>query len=155
MIYLIAFPAEIQAMQLLEPYGYAHILPRPPGQSWDDYAWNGSNGMIGGSKIILDYRDGTITGPGGDQIPARIPVVETTYFWCCLIKAGRDDPLFDRFSGQPIIEIDETNTPSVPPKPSDYIERAYHLSFDPDTIKGISPVWAGMPDLGWPYDSAG
>ena len=149
MIYLIAFPAEIQAMQLLEPYGYAHIVwPRPEGQSWDDYAWNGASGMQGGTKIILSYQDGT----NSFGQPTRVPVYETTWFWCCLIKAGRDDPLFDRFSGQPIIEIDETNAPGNPPKPSDYIERAYHLSFDPATIKGISPIWAGMPDLGWPYD---
>ena len=110
MIYLIGFPAEIQAQQLLEPYGYAHIVvPRPAGQTWDDYAWNQCNGMIGGTKIILCYQ----TAPTLRQ-PTRIPVYETTWFWCCLIKAGRDDALFNRFSGQPIIEIDETNTPRRP-----------------------------------------
>lgn len=128
MIYVIGFPAEIQAQQLLEPYGYAHILPRPPGQSWDDYAWNDRNGMKGGTKIILSYAaDGT-------------PVYETTYFWSCVISAKPDEPLFQRFSGQPIFEVLETG-----------IGRAYHLSFDPQTIKGIAPVWAGMPNPGWAY----
>ena len=138
MIYIIGFPAEIQAQQLLEPYGYAHIVvPRPAGQSWDDYAWNQSSGMKGGTKIILDYTDGTDFMGN----PIRVPVYETTWFWCCLIRPGGDEAMFQRFSGQPIIEILE-----------DGIGRAYHLSFDPATIKGISPIWAGMPDLGWPYD---
>jgi hypothetical protein len=56
--YLIGFPSEIQAQQLLEPYGYAHIVtPRPAGQNWDDYAWNGSNGMVGGTKIVHHWED--------------------------------------------------------------------------------------------------
>lgn len=136
--YLIGFPAEIQAQQLLEPYGYAHIVvPRPPGQSWDDYAWNEGNGMKGGTKIILSYTDGTDSYGN----PIRVPIVETTWFWCNVISPEPDEALFNRFSGQPIIEIFE-----------DGIGRAYHLAFDINSIKGISPVWAGMPDLGWPYD---
>ena len=136
--YLIAFPAEIQAMQLLEPYGYAHIVvPRPEGQTWDDYAWNEDSGMKGGTKIILSYKDST----DGFGNPTRIPVYETTWFWCNVISVEPDEALFQRFSGQPIIEITE-----------DGIGRAYHLAFDINTIKGISPVWAGMPDMGWPYD---
>ena len=137
--YLIAFPAEIQAMQLLEPYGYAHIVvPRPAGQSWDDYAWNEDSGMKGGTKIILSYKDGPPDFLGN---PTRVPVVETTWFWCNVISPQPDEALFQRFSGQPIIEITPTG-----------IGRAYHLAFDVNTIKGISPIWAGMPDMGWPYD---
>ena len=145
MIYVIGFPAEIQAMQLLEPYGYARILPRPPGQSWDDYGWNQVNAMVGGSNVILSYTNGI--DPKGN--PARVPVFETTYFWCCLINPQTHEDLFQRFSGQPIIEIDEKRTGT---KPSDFITRAYHLSFDPNTIKGLSPLWAGMPNIGFPYD---
>jgi hypothetical protein len=145
--YIIAFPAEIQAMQMLEPYGYARILPRPEGQSWDDYAWNPSNGMIGGTKIVLDYTDGVRIGPGGQEVQIKVPVYESTYFWCSLIARQEDGDLWARFSGQPIIEIDPS---AVGDKPSDFVIRSAHLSFDIDAIAGpITPVWAGMPDMGF------
>ena len=30
--------------------------------------------------------------------------------------------------------------------------RTANLTFDFETIKGVTPVWGGMPDMGWPYE---
>jgi hypothetical protein len=148
MNYLIAFPAEIQAMQLLEPYGYAHMLPRPEGQTWDDYAWNQGNAMLGGTKIILSYQDGPADLFGR---PTRVPVYESTYFWVSLVSRETDGDLWARFSGQPIIEVDPSRTGN---KPSDFVTRSAHLSFNLDAIKGpVTPIWAGMPDMKFPGDT--
>ena len=151
MMYMIAFPAEIQAQQLLEPYGYAHIVvPRPEGQTWDDYAWNQGNAMMSGCKIITGYTNGT-DGLGN---PARIPVYDTQWFWVSLLSRAADGDLWARFSGQPMIEWDFTRPPATPVKPSNFVSRAVHLAWSVDALKGISPVWAGTPNLGFPYDSA-
>src|SRR3954471_6958865 len=144
MNYLIAYPAEIQAQQLLEPYGYAHILPRPQGQTWDDYAWNGSNGMIGGAMIIHHYEDRPATGIDGKPITVRAPVPADQWFWVSLLNPGTDADLWARFSGQPMIELDMRRQPGAVRRPSDFVSRSVHLSFDINLISGpITPVWAG------------
>lgn len=152
--YLVAFPSEIQAQQLLEPFGYAHVVtPRPPGQSWDDYAWNGSNGMIGGCKIVHHWEDKAATGIDGQPTIIRAPVLTDSWFWVSLLNQAADNALWARFSGQPIIELDMTRQPGPVERPSDYVSRSAHLSFDIDAITGpITPIWAGQHGMGFRGD---
>src|SRR3954470_20599314 len=95
--YLIGFPSEIQAQQLLEPYGYAHIVqPRPPGQNWDDYAWNGNNGMVGGPPLSRHGEARAGTGPDGPPTAVRAPVPTDSWFWVSLLTPATDADLWAR-----------------------------------------------------------
>ena len=59
-------------------------LPRPAGQGWDDYAWNQSSAMIGGTKIIKSYSNG-------------VPVYDTQWFWVSLLNPDPHNDMWARF----------------------------------------------------------
>ena len=58
-----------------------------------------------------------------------------------LLSEEPDEELWEQMSANyPAVEFSAEGT------------RTANLTFDINTIKGVSPIWSGMPDMGWPYD---
>ena len=140
--YLIAFPDEERALIELEPFGYSVIVANPEDETGTEvvYAWQQGAAMVGGTQVILSYK-------------AALPTLAPG-FWVSLLSREPDDELWEAFSpDHPIIELGAPEEPADPVTPSQYVVRSANLDFDIDTIAGISPVWAGMPDMGFPYEN--
>ena len=69
---LIAFADEDRALMELEPFGYAHIVAPPEGETGGEvvYAWNQGTAMVGGAGIILSYKQQTVPGPAARTSPS-------------------------------------------------------------------------------------
>ena len=107
--------------------------------------------MVGGTNVILSYKASTMPGPDGEDIVVQVPTVAPG-FWVSLLAREPNDELWEQMSANyPAIELGQPQEPPDPVVPSAFVVRSANLTFDIDTIKGISPVWAGMPDMGFPY----
>jgi hypothetical protein len=148
--YVGAAQSEKQAQNAMKKYGrYTSPDPAAPAT---EVVWNGAVAMLTGCKIITGYQNGT--GPKGD--PIRVPVYHSLY-WMNLIQPVPDDPLYDDVANvarAPIIEFDLARSGSVP---SAFVRRSANLpaALVPlDTkVLGITPVWAGAPDMGFLGDT--
>ena len=150
--YVGAAQSERQAQNALKKYG-KYTVPDPANPE-TDVLWNGAMAMLAGCKLIIGYQDGT------DHFgnPTRIPVYHSLY-WMNLLSPAPDDVLYNDVANllrAPIIEFDFALSGAVP---SAFVRRMANLPPQlvplDDKVLGITPVWAGSPDMGWLYDSAG
>jgi hypothetical protein len=148
--YVGAAQNERQAQNAIKKYGkWTHTDPSNP----SDAIWNGAVAMIAGCKLITSYQ--TVNNPvSGD--PTRVPVFHGLY-WMSLLWPVPDDLLYGDVANvarAPIIEFDFSLSGDTP---SDFVRRMDNLPaqlLPIDTkILGITPVWAGSPNMGWLYDS--
>ena len=128
--------------------------PADPANPTVDVLWNGAVAMITGCKLIIGYQNGT----DGFGNPVRVPVYHSLY-WMNLLSPVPDDVLYNDVANvarAPIIEFDFALSGDTP---SDFVRRMANLPPQllpiDNKILGITPVWAGSPDMGWLYDGPG
>ena len=114
------------------------------------YAWNQGAAMVGGTSVILSYKASTMPGPDGEDIDGAGADPGARLLGRLLGSVSPRRAL-GAMSAQPAQSSWAAEEPPDPVVPSAFVVRWANLSFDIDTIKGISPVWAGMPDMGFPY----
>ena len=153
---LINFDDEERALMELEPFGYSRIVADPEDETGTEviYAWNQGTAMVGGTSVILSYKGSTTPGPDGEPIPINVPTLAPG-FWVSLLAREPDETFWEQMSANyPIIEFGLPEELPDPVVPSAFVIRSANLEldFNIDTIKGISPIWSGMPDMGFPYD---
>ena len=106
--------------------------------------------MLAGCQLISGYQNAT----DANGTPIRVPVYHNLY-WMNLLSAAPDDALYNdvaTIARAPIIEFDFARSGT---EPSHFMRRSANLPsqivpFD-DKVLGITPVWAGAPDMGFPY----
>ena len=155
--YVGAAQNEKQAQNAMKKYG-KYTTPDPEDETGVEVLWNGAVAMITGCKLITGYQNGT----DGFGNPIRIPVYHSLY-WMNLLSAAPDDALYNDVANVarvPIIEFDFARVPpDLPPLPSDFVRRMANMPpqlVPLDTkVLGITPVWAGAPDMGFLYDGPG
>ena len=139
-MYVGAAESEKQAQQAIKKYGdkYTTLDPNDPNGA----LWNGAVAMVAGCKLISGYQGG-------------VPTFHSLY-WMNLLSSTPDNALYNDVAGvgAPIIEFDFARSGATP---SAFITRQANLPaqmtpFD-DKVLGITPIWAGSPDMGWLYDT--
>ena len=142
--YVGAAQNEKQAMNAIKKYG-KWTVPDPANPDVD-VLWNGAVAMIAGCKLIVGYQ-------------GSVPVYHGLY-WMNLLSPVPDDVLYNdvaNLARAPIIEFDFTMGRDPPLSPSDFVRRMANLPPQllplDDKVLGITPIWAGSPNMGWLYNT--
>ena len=98
-------------MMELEPFGYAINVSDLEGETGGEvvYAWNQGTAMVGGTGVILGYKQQTVPA-WREDITVNVPTLAPG-FWVSLLSDEPDEELWEQMSANyPAVEFSAEGT---------------------------------------------